>query len=94
MTSKKKNSLPTFHLDTVIPELRGRLKLNTELTKIYGIAAFLLNEAVKRNRGWFPEDFIFQPCIDECTVLTSKITKSKMGRGERWKLTVGLSMEE
>jgi hypothetical protein len=48
-------------LDTVILNLRGfRVILDLDLTLLYGISSKRLNEQAKRNRGRFPEDFIFQ----------------------------------
>jgi hypothetical protein len=44
---------------------------------------FGFNEAVKRNRNRFPEDFMFQLTRDEAASLTSQIAMSKPGRGGR-----------
>ena len=57
--------------------------MDTDLVKIYGIPTFRLNEAAKRNRDRFPDDFFFQLSKDEYDALTSQIAMSKKGRGGR-----------
>ena len=53
-------------IGNVISELRGqRVILDTDLAAIYGVPTKALNQAVKRNRGKFPEDFIFQVTREE-----------------------------
>jgi hypothetical protein len=48
------------------------------------VPTFRLNEAVKRNRNRFPEDFMFQLTEMEVQGLTSQFAMSKMGgRGGR-----------
>ena len=45
----------------LILTLRGqRVILDSDLAKLYGVATFRFNEAVKRNRPRFPDDFLFQ----------------------------------
>jgi len=61
--------------------------MDTDLVKIYGIPTFRLNEAAKRNRDRFPDDFFFQLSKDEYDALTSQIAMSKKGRGGRRTLT-------
>ncbi|MFZ4396719.1 MAG: ORF6N domain-containing protein [Kiritimatiellia bacterium] len=39
--------------------------LDADLARIYGVATKVLNQAVKRNRERFPEDFIFQLTQEE-----------------------------
>ena len=48
-------------LDSLIYEFRGqRIMLDVDLARIYGVSTTALNQAVKRNRGQFPSDFMFQ----------------------------------
>ncbi len=71
-------------LDSAIHLVRGeRIILDSDLANIYGIPTFRLNEAVKRNRGRFPVDFLFQLTRDEYDSLTSHFAMSKNGRGGR-----------
>lgn len=60
-----------------------RVILDTDLAKIYGVPTFRFNEAVKRNRARFPEDFLFQLTAEELSSLTSQFAMSKAGRGGR-----------
>ena len=84
MTRKRKIISQPIHIDSVILLVRGeRVILDTDLAKIYGIPTFRLNEAVKRNRDRFPDDFLFQLTKDELDALTSQIAMSKKGRGGR-----------
>lgn len=60
-----------------------RIILDTDLARLYGIQTSRLNEAVKRNRARFPDDFLFQLTPLEREALTSQIAMSKPGRGSR-----------
>lgn len=44
------------------------------------VPTFRFNEAVKRNRRRFPDDFMFQLTSEELSALTSQIAISKTGR--------------
>jgi hypothetical protein len=73
---------PDVHLQ--IRTIRGhRVILDADLARIYGVPTFRFNEAVKRNRRRFPEDFLFQLATEEHTALTSQIAIAKPGRGGR-----------
>ena len=51
--------------DAII-RLRGQaVILDSDLAALYGVPTFRFNEAVKRNRSRFPEDFIFQLTKEE-----------------------------
>jgi hypothetical protein len=82
---RKRKSIPQpVHIDSAIQLVRGdRVILDTDLAKIYGIPTFRLNEAVKRNRNRFPDDFLFQLTKDEQDALKSQIAMSNKGRGGR-----------
>ena len=59
--------------------------LDRDLAKLYGVAAKVLNQAVKRNIKRFPEDFMFQLTWEEIESLRSQfvtLNKSKP-RGSR-----------
>jgi ORF6N domain len=60
-----------------------RVILDTDLARLYGIQTFRLNEAVKRNRSRFPDDFLFQLSLAERDALTSQVAMSKTDRGGR-----------
>jgi hypothetical protein len=74
----------TVDITTLIVAIRGkRVILDRDLAVLYGVPTFRFNEAVKRNRNRFPEDFMFQLTRDEAASLTSQIAMSKSGRGGR-----------
>jgi hypothetical protein len=74
----------TVDITALILVIRGkRVILDRDLAALYGVPTFRFNEAVKRNRNRFPEDFMFQLTRDEAVSLTSQFAMSKSGRGGR-----------
>jgi hypothetical protein len=74
----------TDDITTLIVTIRGkRVILDRDLAALYGIPTFRFNEAVKRNRNRFPEDFMFRLTGDEVARLTSQFAMSKSRRGGR-----------
>ena len=57
--------------------------LDSDLAELYEVQTKVLNQAVKRNRDRFPEDFMFQLTKKEAESLRSQIVTSKEGRGGR-----------
>ncbi len=54
-------AIPANPLETRILLLRDqRVMLDADLAAIYGVSTRVLNQAVKRNRDRFPEDFMFR----------------------------------
>jgi hypothetical protein len=45
---------------TILLIRRHRVMLDTDLAKLYGVPAKVLNQAVRRNASRFPADFMFQ----------------------------------
>ena len=71
-------------IDNMILTIRGqKVILDSDLAALYGVPTFRFNEAVKRNRKRFPDDFMFQLTTEELAALTSQIAMSKTGRGGR-----------
>jgi hypothetical protein len=63
--------------------IRGqRVMLDSDLAALYGVAAKVLLQAVKRNSVRFPIDFVFQLSNQEVARLRSQFVTSK-GRGGR-----------
>src|SRR5215831_12970800 len=87
MPKKKLSSqqiLPPAVIERRILLIRGhKVMLDRHLAELYEVPTFRLNEAVKRNRRRFPEDFMFQLTKEEADSLTSQIAMSKPGRGGR-----------
>jgi hypothetical protein len=79
----------------ILPLIRSirnqRVILDRDLANLYDVQTFRLNEAVKRNRERFPEDFLFQLTAEERDSLTSQIAMSKPGRGGRRTLPFALT---
>lgn len=64
-----------------IYELRGqKVMLDRDLAELYGVETKVLKQAVKRNIGRFPSDFMFELSKDEFEFLRSQIVTSN-GRG-------------
>ena len=60
--------------------LRGqRVLLDTDLAALYGVSPKRLNEQVRRNRGRFPDDFVFSIDVNELRILRSQIATSSWG---------------
>ena len=79
------NSLiPVESIAQKIYLIRGKkVMLDSDLTELYGVATFRLNEQVKRNMKRFSNDFMFQLSNKEFHFLTSQIAISKKTRGGR-----------
>lgn len=60
-----------------------RVVLDKDLAELYGVTTYRLNEQIKRNRGRFPQDFIFQLSDQEVNALRSQFAISKKSRGGR-----------
>ncbi|MDE2136386.1 MAG: ORF6N domain-containing protein [Gammaproteobacteria bacterium] len=77
--------VPVEQITHAILVLRGhKVLLDAELAAIYGVTTKRLNEQVRRNRGRFPADFMFQLSAQEAAVLRSQSATSKpSGRGGR-----------
>ena len=58
--------LPTLYIESRILLVRGqKVLLDSDLAELYGVATKALNQAVKRNRQRFPDDFMFQLTLEE-----------------------------
>lgn len=66
------------NISSLIRTIRGqKVILDTDLARIFDVPTFRFNEAVKRNRQRFPEDFLFQLTAEEFQSLTSEIAMLK-----------------
>jgi len=69
-------------IESRILTIRGqKVILDRDLAALYGVPTFRFNEAVKRNRRRFPDDFAFQLTRQELTDLISQIAISSSGHG-------------
>ena len=62
---------------------RQRVLLDEDLARLYGVETRALLQAVKRNPGRFPSDFMFELSAAEWAALRSQSVTSKFGRGGR-----------
>jgi hypothetical protein len=60
-----------------------KVLLDEDLAVLYGVATKVLLQAIKRNIGRFPEDFMFQLTAAEWAVLRSQSVTSKLQHGGR-----------
>jgi len=73
-------------IQSMIYEIRGqKIMLDSDLSDLYEVELRSLNQAVKRNIGRFPSDFMFQLTEKEWNSLRSQIvtSNSKSNRGGR-----------
>lgn len=80
-------------IELLILTIRGqKVILDRNLAALYGVPTFRFNEAVKRNRWRFPDDFAFQLTRQELTDLISHIAISSSGHGGIRKLPQIMSL--
>ena len=76
-TRMSKEIIPIDRIAHRIHLLRGqKVMLDFDLAALYGVATKVLNQAVKRNRGRFPDDFMFQLSAGETANLKSQFVIS------------------
>ena len=76
--------IPVGRIAQSIYLARGKkVLLDSDLAHLYGVATKVLNQAVKRNRNRFPEDFMFQLTAREVANLKSQfVTSSQQAVGD------------
>ncbi|MCR4302593.1 MAG: ORF6N domain-containing protein [Sulfuricaulis sp.] len=79
-------TVPIERVETRILSIRGhRVMVDTDLAEVYGVPTKALNQAIKRNRERFPEDFMFQLSREEADSLRSQTVTLKTIRGQHRK---------
>jgi hypothetical protein len=79
MMVNKSVLVPADRIERSILLIRGnKVMLDADLARLYGVSAKRLNEAVRRNRDRFPDDFIFQLTREEIEELTRQIDASNL----------------
>jgi len=94
----------TERIEQRILLLRGqKVMLDFDLAELYGVAAKVLNQSVKRNLERFPEDFMFQLSEEETLLImrsqivtSSNVTSSKSTRPppRMWVQTVAAAVRK
>jgi hypothetical protein len=78
--TEKLSVMPVESIEKRIYVIRGhKVILSTDLAELYDVEPRALVQAVKRNMGRFPEDFMFQLTKDEFDNLKSQIVISSWG---------------
>jgi len=73
--------LPIERIQQAILFMRGeKVILDRDLSKLYGVPTKVLKQAVRRNMGRFPEDFMFELTQVEFAVWRSQFVTSKADR--------------
>ena len=77
-------SVPSERIERAILLIRAqRVMLDRDLAGLYGVETKALNQAVRRNLGRFPADFMFQLTPEESERLRSQSATSNPSRGGR-----------
>jgi len=80
----RQSIIPLTRIQGLILMIRGqRVILDSDPVWLYGVETNVLNQAVKRNKDRFPEDFVFRLSRDEEGALRSQTVTSNSGRGGR-----------
>ena len=77
LASKRIIVLKPENVAQLVYFIRGeKVMLDADLAKLYGVSTKALNQALRRNRERFPEDFVFQLTAEEFALLRSQIVTS------------------
>jgi hypothetical protein len=76
-----------MEIQSKIRFIRGlRIILDSDLAELYGVETKVLNQAVRRNLGRFPSDFMVQVTVTEAHSLRSQtVTLNDSQRGKHFK---------
>lgn len=78
--AKKPAWISQKQIENAVHLVRGeKILLDVDLAALYGVTTKALNQAVKRNRDRFPDDFMFQLTNDEFKNWRSQIVTSNPG---------------
>jgi hypothetical protein len=76
--------IPVDAIAKRITFIRGqRVMIDADLAELYGVSTKVFNQAVKRNKERFDDDFMFQLTQEESEILRSQIVTSSSGYGGR-----------
>jgi hypothetical protein len=78
--------IPTERIERTIRVIRGqKVMLDSDLAELYGVETKVFNQAVRRNRDRFPDDFMFQLNELEFADLRSQSVTSSTWGGRRYR---------
>jgi hypothetical protein len=76
--------VPAEMIERRIYLIRGhKVMLDSDLADLYQVPTKVFNQAVKRNKARFPDDFMFRLTAEEAEILRSQIVTSSWG-GRRY----------
>jgi hypothetical protein len=76
-TSKDRSLIPLGRIERSILMIRGqKVMLDRDLAQLYGVETRALNQAVRRNIGRFPEDFMFRLTREEIMRISQFVISS------------------
>ncbi len=79
------NVIPSDRIESKIHELRGiKVMLDRDLAERYRVETRTLNQAVTRNIGRFPEDFMLKLTEEEAKILRSQNVILKRGQFSKY----------
>ena len=71
---KNGSLIPVERIERSILLIRGhKVMLDRDLASLYGVTTKVLNQAVKRHKERFPEDFMFQLTIEEARIWWTEV---------------------
>ncbi len=77
--------IPIERITRAILLIRGqKVILDRDLAELYGVGTRILNQAVKRNRARFPEDFMFQLTWEEVEIPRSQFVILESGKNIKY----------
>jgi len=80
MTISKDSSLiPVERIERAIFLIRGqKVMFDRDLAELYEVSTKVLNQAVKRHKDRFPEDFMFQLTMQETNAWWSEVMQARL----------------
>lgn len=79
-------AVPTESIERRIYLIRGlKFMFDRDLAELYQVPTKVFNQAVKRNKRRFPEDFMFRLTAGEGQILRSQVVTLERGRGRHSK---------
>jgi hypothetical protein len=77
--SKDRSLIPPERIERSILLIRGqKVMLDRDLAYLYGVTTKVLNQAVKRHKDRFPEDFMFQLTMEEAKIWWTEVRGSAL----------------
>lgn len=71
-------------IESLIYEIRGqKVMLDHDLANLYGVETRVLNQAVKRNKDRFPDDFMFHLSENEVYMMSSQFVMTSNKRPKK-----------